>query len=753
MRKIFTTLLLVFSLSVCKAQQLNPPSVEWHKCYGGSQFDIARSIKPTIDGGYIIAGSTKSTDGDFNGGHGGEDAMIVKIDSIGNLEWAKNYGGSSDERASIAYPTSDGGYIFGGITISDDGDLIPIHCDSIYDFSGNFVSCLYLGDYWVVKLDHFGNIEWSKQYGGPGNDNLTSLVPIPSGGYYLSGTGSLCGTSSCNGGDISSPSGYNFCWILKIDSIGNIIWEKSFGTNWQLFNNSAKLSNDGSGLISANWYGGWNSSSNGGDVANANYQNIPGSLNGDQSWLFKIDSLGNIIWSSVLIPNPYGAFSGPHYFIPLKSGNIFMSIRVEGGCVLDHNFWYPIANENGVLVDSFLHSCLSFPYDEMANAGIESSDSLIIQTYRNFIEKFDMDGNLLWRNEFNEFSTYYGLNLNYDGSMIAVGTIEDYDCNYGLKDIWVVKFNNDIGCQANETFISDSICNGDIYYFNGQNLTNTGLYIDTISSFNGCDSVIHLQFTVQQSNSSIGQTICLGDSYHFNGVDLYTQGIYYDTLTSIISGCDSVISLHLVVLNPSYLLIENICSGESYNFNGINLSTSGIYLDTLNSSLDCDSIITLNLTVESVNINIQQSFNALVASSTTGTFQWFDCNLQQIIPGATSSVFIPTTSGMYAAIVTEGNCSDTSSCIQIFTSVNDLSIDYSQFTIYPNPTDENITVQLSQPCNNCRIEISNTLGELVQSSEFKVQSMQLDIHLLPAGIYFITLRSDKINLVKKLVRD
>ena len=111
--------------------------------------------------------------------------------------------------------------------------------------------------------------------------------------------------------------------------------------------------------------------------------------------------------------------------------------------------------------------------------------------------------------------------------------------------------------------------------------------------------------------------------------------------------------------------------------------------------------------------------------------------------------------GHYAAWVLDGLCSDTTNCIEVLLDgVNELTIDHSPFTIFPNPADESITVQLSQSCTNCLIKITNTLGQVIQSSEFKVQSnsTQLNIHTLPSGIYFITILSDKMSVMKKFVK-
>src|SRR5690606_18589800 len=128
----------------------------WEKLLGGSNFEFGWRVRE-ISGGYIIAGSTMSNDGDVTGFHGGSglygDFWIVKIDITGNILWQKALGGSGDEMATSIELTSDGGYIVAGASNSNDGDVSGNH--------GNF-------DYWVVKLDGTGMIEWQKSLGGSG---------------------------------------------------------------------------------------------------------------------------------------------------------------------------------------------------------------------------------------------------------------------------------------------------------------------------------------------------------------------------------------------------------------------------------------------------------------------------------------------------------------------------------------------------------------------------------------------------------
>ena len=135
--------------------------------------DDAMSIAPASDGGYIVAGYSESNDGDINGNHGDKDYWIVKLNSSGNLQWQKSLGGSYDDWANSIAPTPDGGYIVAGQSASNDGDITGHH--------GYW-------DYWIVKLDASGNLQWQKSLGGSSSEYAYSIAPTPDGGYIVAGS-------------------------------------------------------------------------------------------------------------------------------------------------------------------------------------------------------------------------------------------------------------------------------------------------------------------------------------------------------------------------------------------------------------------------------------------------------------------------------------------------------------------------------------------------------------------------------------
>ncbi len=214
--------------------------------------------------------------------------------------------------------------------------------------------------------------------------------------------------------------------------------------------------------------------------------------------------------------------------------------------------------------------------------------------------------------------------------------------------------------------VTASICPGGVYNYNGLHLTVAGTYMDTLTGSNSCDSIVTIHLTLNQpSFSQVSGTICSNGAYNFNGRIVSAAGNYTDTLTNA-AGCDSIITLTLTV-NPVLTSTSNanICAGSSYNFNGRSLTQSGSYHDTLQTVHGCDSIVTLNLTV---NPAVTSSTNASICAG--GSYNFNGTSLTQAgsyndtlhtVTGCDSIVTLnltvnaATTSGFTASICAGGS--------------------------------------------------------------------------------------------------
>ncbi len=186
----------------------------WDKRFGGSAHDFGIDADTTRDGGFILGGTSESgADGDkTQGSRGGLDNWIVKIDSSGNKQWDRRFGGTSHEELAAVQQTRDGGYFIACNSSSGAGG------DRTQTSRGDV-------DYWVVKTDASGNKQWDKRFGTSGMDFCTDAMQTRDGGYILGGN-----TDHGAGGDKtqSSRGGQDY-WIVKIDSTGRKQWDRRFG--------------------------------------------------------------------------------------------------------------------------------------------------------------------------------------------------------------------------------------------------------------------------------------------------------------------------------------------------------------------------------------------------------------------------------------------------------------------------------------------------------------------------------------------
>jgi hypothetical protein len=181
----------------------------WEKTYGGSQWDWACEVRTTSDGGYILVGSTQSF------GSGGIDIYVVRTDSSGNALWETTYGGIYDDYGRSIDKSADGGYILGGYT---------------YSFGPNI-------DVYLARIDSLGNTVWETTFGGAGDDRGHSLALTSDGGIAVAGLSSSSGSGSID------------AYLVKTDSTGNVLWERTFGGDDFDQINSMEQTDDGGFIL------------------------------------------------------------------------------------------------------------------------------------------------------------------------------------------------------------------------------------------------------------------------------------------------------------------------------------------------------------------------------------------------------------------------------------------------------------------------------------------------------------------------
>ena len=174
----------------------NLGTTQWQNYYGGTSSDAAYYIQQTTDGGYIVAGESNSSNTDVTQNNGSYDYWVLKLNSLGELQWQKALGGSSFDYGKSIQQTTDGGFIVCGKINSNNGLVTGNHGDE---------------DYWVVKLDNTGSVLWQKTLGGPGADWGQSIQQTSDGGYIVAGT---TGSST---GDVTIQYGDRDFWVVKLN--------------------------------------------------------------------------------------------------------------------------------------------------------------------------------------------------------------------------------------------------------------------------------------------------------------------------------------------------------------------------------------------------------------------------------------------------------------------------------------------------------------------------------------------------------
>ncbi|WP_333809268.1 T9SS type A sorting domain-containing protein [Flavobacterium sp.] len=291
-------------------------NAEWQKSFGGSGVDLLQSVRITNDGGFILAGtSSSSISGDKKDAcKGQEDFWIIKLDARGQEIWQRTIGGSGQEKLLSIAQTKDGGYVLGGSSSSDKSEVDEKGVEDKYGKKENSRGSL---DYWVVKLDSKGEIEWDKTIGGKYVDELKSIEQTKDGGFILGGY-----SNSTESGDKSQKNfGLGDYWIVKIDKEGNIQWQETIGGDKDDNLFALTQTKDGGFIAGGN--------SNSGATNSKSKSN----RNGTDFWVVKLNENGSISWQETynygkldvltsIVENPDGTFLiGGYAQSEVKSNN------------------------------------------------------------------------------------------------------------------------------------------------------------------------------------------------------------------------------------------------------------------------------------------------------------------------------------------------------------------------------------------------------------------------------------------------
>jgi len=264
--------------------------LDWQKSIGGNGFDLLQSIKGTRDGGFILAG-TSSSGNSFqkkDNCKGLTDFWVIKLDASGGEQWQRTIGGDGQDELLCAFQTKDDGYILGGSSSSSPSSVTNIKAEGKMDsfpqtdlYSKSEKSRGNM-DYWIVKLDKEGVIEWQKTYGGKYADVLRSMEQTADNGYILAGYSN----SPVSGDKADANKGVGDYWIIKIDDSGAVQWQSTYGGDGDDQPYVIHQTADGGYIL-------------GGNSNSTNPLTTLGGIvsNGTDFWILRLDHEGGVVWS------------------------------------------------------------------------------------------------------------------------------------------------------------------------------------------------------------------------------------------------------------------------------------------------------------------------------------------------------------------------------------------------------------------------------------------------------------------------
>jgi hypothetical protein len=420
---------------------------EWDKTLGGNSSEGQPTIASTDDGGFIIAAySDSNISGDKSeNGKGGTDFWVIRLNNLGQKIWDKTIGGNSNEYRPTITKTNDGGFVIAGYSYSN------ISGDKSENSRGN-------SDYWVVKLNENGQKVWDKTYGGNLGELQATIVTLPDNSYIVAGYSE----SNISGDKSENTKGGTDYWILKLNSSGQKLWDKTIGGNNEEYRPVIISTNDDNLLIS-----GYSNSNISGDKTENSF--------GDYDyWVIKLNNNGEKIWdktfggslyenSNSVINSQDNGYIIAGYSNSNISGN--KSENNKGG----YDYWIIKVSSNGLIEwdktlgggnNERIPSIATSATDTFVIAGESNSNNSADKTENS---KGGYDYWLVKLSINNIQSSIKNGNWN-DPSVWSNGTIPDQSQEIIIKEGHIVTITNEIGMQKCKKLIIE---NGGILQNNG----------------------------------------------------------------------------------------------------------------------------------------------------------------------------------------------------------------------------------------------------------------------------------------------
>jgi hypothetical protein len=725
---------LFFALSVfCLSSTAFSQSIMWEKNYGGDQYDWGRDILALENGHLIYLCTARSDEHDLStaGNHALGDFWVVETDDMGNILWSKCYGGTGIEHARSIILDEDGNYVVCGHSASADGDITGNHG---------------VNDSWVIRISPTGALLQERSFGGSGEEYIYDIIETSDGGYaFASGTRS-------NDGDVSglhtSPGRQELdFWVVKLDTDFNIEWQRCFGGTEADQAQDIIETPEGDFIVT-----GWTNSPDGDvtgyhpavDGGGGGYYDYDAAKISDL-WLIRVSNSGDLMWQKTYGGSGYdfgknliedgsgnymvvGYSSSADYDVNACEYPGVWTLRVDGNGNILKQYCYGESGDYWMAASRTSDGGYIYTMEADENEGVAMCEFGVYDNY--WVFKTDAQGRILWQTCVggNSWDYPYAVEETSDGNFIVIGSIADdgIDINsiYGVKhDIWVVKIAND--APSNSIFINT---------FPGEALC-PGTDIEVPMAAYGVYTTGNV-FSVELSDE--------------NGTFATPQIIA--SVSSKKSGAQDI----------EATLPGDMIPGGDYRIRVTSSNPPTIGSSNQGDITTCPTPATAN---------------DMVLSSTSAQLTWSAVNCAESYTisyrPATSPTWLTATSASETLILTglipdtkykwkvRSNCSvtpiDNSPYTAVLESFKTLPLRASEmpaneFSIFPNPATENITVQLNYD-SNAQFEIYAADGKLISSGNIDGENNILNISELAAGMYVMFISDNSIVSTHTFVKE
>jgi len=681
----------------------------WVKTFGSPSPDDAIDLKLDATGNvYVIGRFVKTVDFDPGAGvtsitsNGATDIFLEKLDTDGNFVWVKTWGSTStDEGAALSIDNDGNIYTTGYFKNTIDFDLGPGTAELTATGSNKNV--------FLQKLNSNGNIVWAKAMTGS-NCYPTAITTDNSGNVFF--TGYFTGTVDFDPSDATilnkTSRGLNDIFTQKLDANGDLVWVSTIEGTSDNKPTDVAVAADGSVFVTGNFNGTADFD------PSANAMDIPSTGLAD-GFLQKLDANGEL-----------------------------MLVKRIGGAYADAVNGINITPDNTIwLTGYFSNSMIMDASHTMTSVGAEDI----------FVASYDIQGTLMSTISYGGALGDSGEKVLYSGTnLYAVGTFQstpDFDIaiavdeksSNGLEDVFVQKLSFCVAADVPTVSASaTTICAGETV-----NLEITSGNLNSAANWTWREGACTGNHVADGSTTTISPTTTT--TYYVSG-----EG---GCITS--STCQTI---EITVLAaPTTTENVTLCYDANYTFpDGTvqeNITTNLTYKSVFSAASGCDSTMFTNISVlPEINATITASGNTLSTAIQEATYQWINCETNGAISGATGATFTPTESGNYAVIITSPDgCVKTSNCESMSIVGTLAPAREKQFDVYPNPMTTVLNVAISTSYKEGSLALYHITGQQVYTQNLKGErQLELDVHDLTQGTYYLKITTDGVPAVTKIVK-